>query len=58
MENQRLNFKQIKNSTDFVRGHFSEKELINLTLATIAINSWNRLAISFRETPGTYKVAA
>lgn len=36
------------------RLHFSEKELVDLTLAIIAINGWNRLAISFRTVPGTY----
>lgn len=34
---------------------FSEIELINLTLAVIAINSWNRLCISFRRAPGDYQ---
>lgn len=29
------------------RRHFSEKELVDLTLAIVAINVWNRLAISF-----------
>ncbi len=38
-----------------VRQHFSEKELVDLTLALIAINSWNRLAISFRTPPGSYQ---
>ena len=38
-----------------VRRHFDESELINLTLAINAINSWNRLAISFRSVPGTYQ---
>lgn len=38
-----------------VRQHFSEKELVDLTLATIAINGWNRLAISFRTVPGSYQ---
>ena len=37
------------------RGVFSEKELVDLTLAIIAINGWNRLAISFRSVPGTYQ---
>ncbi len=37
------------------RRHFSEQELVNLTLAVIAINSWNRLAISFRAEPGLYQ---
>ena len=30
---------------------FSEKELANLTLAVIAINAWNRMAIAFRMQP-------
>lgn len=38
-----------------VRNHFSEKELVDLTLAIIAINGWNRLAIPFRSTPGVYQ---
>ena len=37
--------------------HFSEEELVNLTLAVVAINGWNRLAISFRTEPGTYQPA-
>lgn len=40
---------------DQVREHFSEKELVDLTLAVIAINSWNRLSISFRTPPGSYQ---
>ena len=38
-----------------VREHFSEKELADLTLAIIAINSWNRLAIPFRAEVGSYQ---
>lgn len=34
---------------------FGEKELTDLTFAVIAINSWNRLAVSFRTLPGSYK---
>ena len=34
--------------------HFNEKELITLTMAIVAINGWNRLAISFRTVPGSY----
>jgi AhpD family alkylhydroperoxidase len=41
-----------------VRQHFSEEELVNLTLAVVTINGWNRLAISFRSEPGTYQPAA
>jgi AhpD family alkylhydroperoxidase len=33
------------------RNHFSEKELVDLTGAVIAINAWNRAAIAFRATP-------
>jgi alkylhydroperoxidase family enzyme len=35
------------------RGRFSENELVNLTLAIVVINGWNRLAISFRTLPET-----
>ncbi|HOE36709.1 MAG TPA: carboxymuconolactone decarboxylase family protein [Kiritimatiellia bacterium] len=38
-----------------VRAHFSEKETVDLTLAIAAINSWNRLAISFRAEAGSYQ---
>lgn len=41
-----------------VREHLSEKELVDLTLAIITINGWNRLAISFRTVPGTYQPKA
>ena len=33
------------------RRHFSEKELVELTYAIVAINGWNRLAVAFRRTP-------
>ncbi len=36
------------------RQHFNEKELVDLTMAIVAINGWNRLAISFRSQPGSY----
>ncbi|OJZ15700.1 carboxymuconolactone decarboxylase family protein [Sphingobacterium sp. 40-24] len=35
---------------------FSEEELIDLTLAITAINSYNRINISFRTQAGSYKV--
>jgi AhpD family alkylhydroperoxidase len=38
-----------------VREHFSERELVDLTLAVVAINGWNRLAISFRPPVGEYQ---
>ena len=33
------------------REHFSEKELVDLTMAAIAINTWNRASIAFRAMP-------
>ena len=41
-----------------VRQQFSEEELVNLTMAVVAINGWNRLAIAFRTVPGEYQPAA
>ena len=41
-----------------VRKQFSDKEVVDLTMAVIAINGWNRLAISFRTVAGTYQPAA
>lgn len=38
-----------------VRQYFSEEALTNLTLAIVMINSWNRLAIGFRDLPGEYE---
>jgi AhpD family alkylhydroperoxidase len=40
---------------NLAKKHFTEKELVDLTLAVIAINAWNRLAISFRTPAGSYK---
>ena len=40
------------------REWFDEREIVDLTLAIIAINSWNRLAISFRTPPGSYQPRA
>jgi AhpD family alkylhydroperoxidase len=40
-----------------VRLHFTEEELVNLTLAIATINAWNRFAISFRSEPGKYQPA-
>ena len=38
-----------------VRRHFDEKSIVDLTLAIIAINGWNRLAIPFRSEAGSYQ---
>ncbi len=40
-----------------VRIHFSEAELVSLTMAIVAINGWNRLAVGFRMVPGSYQIA-
>ncbi|MEB2343900.1 MAG: carboxymuconolactone decarboxylase family protein [Deltaproteobacteria bacterium] len=37
------------------RAVFTEKELVDLTLAIVAINGWNRLAIAFRAEAGSYR---
>jgi AhpD family alkylhydroperoxidase len=35
-----------------VREHFSEKEIVDLTLAITTINAWNRIAIGLGDFPG------
>jgi hypothetical protein len=40
---------------DNPRDHFSEEELVNLTIAVIATNGWNRLNIAFRPEVGDYR---
>ncbi len=37
------------------REQFNEAELVDLTMRIIAINSWNRLNVSFRTVPGAYQ---
>lgn len=37
------------------RDYFDEHDMMALTFAIVAINGWNRLAISFRTVPGTYR---
>jgi AhpD family alkylhydroperoxidase len=41
-----------------VSAQFDEAELVALTFAVIVINSWNRLAVSFRALPGSYQPRA
>jgi AhpD family alkylhydroperoxidase len=43
---------------DAARAHFDEKGIVDLTLAVIAINVWNRLAVTFRPVVGQYRPAA
>jgi AhpD family alkylhydroperoxidase len=40
-----------------VRRHFSDEEVVNLSMAVVAINSWNRLLTAFRAVPGEYQPA-
>ena len=37
------------------REQFSEKEIADLTWAAVAINGWNRIALSFGNVAGTYQ---
>ena len=36
---------------ELAKSQFSEAELVNLTLAVVTINGWNRFAVSFRAVP-------
>jgi AhpD family alkylhydroperoxidase len=40
---------------DQVRSHFSEKELVDLTIAVVTINAWNRMNVAFRTEAGNYQ---
>jgi len=40
---------------DAARAEFSEAELVDLTMALVAINGWNRLAVAFRSEVGSYQ---
>lgn len=37
-----------------VAAHFTERDLVALTMAIVAINGWNRLAVGFRLPAGDY----
>ncbi len=39
------------------REHFGEKELVDMTMAIVAINGWNRLSVAFKRVAGTYQPA-
>ena len=41
-----------------VKAQFSEDDIVALTFAVVVINSWNRLAVSFRVPAGTYQPRA
>jgi len=40
---------------DAVKSHFSDKEVVNLTMAIGLINAYNRLGVGFRSTPEAVK---
>lgn len=39
---------------DEVRAQFTEAEIVELSLAIVAINGWNRLMVAFRTPPGRH----
>ena len=39
-----------------VKDHFSETEIIDLTMVVTTINTWNRINLAFSSVAGTYKV--
>jgi AhpD family alkylhydroperoxidase len=51
LENQRV----AEDVYQLARQHFSEQELIALTLAVAEINAWNRFAIAFQYSAGNYQ---
>ena len=36
---------------DDLRAHFNEKEIVDLTLVVVTMNAWNRISISFHNSP-------
>jgi AhpD family alkylhydroperoxidase len=40
---------------ELAKKHFSEEELVDLTLAAATTGTWNRVNIAFRTTAGTYQ---
>lgn len=41
-----------------IQQHFTDQEIIDLTLAITTINTWNRINHAFANEPGTYRVGA
>ena len=39
---------------DEVRRHFTDVEIVNLTMVVVTINGWNRIAIAMRHVVGSY----
>ena len=47
---------EIEEAYERVAAHYSKDQTANLVLAICQINSWNRIAITFGNVPGTYKL--
>jgi AhpD family alkylhydroperoxidase len=45
-------------AVDELKSHFSEREIVDLTFAIVAINAWNRLSIALGAEVGSYVVGA
>jgi alkylhydroperoxidase family enzyme len=41
---------------DEVSTQFTEREMVDLTMAVVAINAWNRLAVSLGAEVGSYRI--
>ncbi len=39
-----------------VKNQFADEELVDLTIAIVGINSWNRINLAFPMTPRTYQI--
>jgi AhpD family alkylhydroperoxidase len=50
----RLDHAAIESALDTAEAHFSEDELVQLVWVVAMINTWNRVAIPARSTPGQY----
>jgi len=55
--NTRIHSEGISDDTyDAVSAYFNPEQLVDLTLVITTINSWNRIALSFKPEPGSYNV--
>jgi alkylhydroperoxidase family enzyme len=45
----------IERAYDGMTQHYSKEETANVVLAICQINSWNRIAITFGNVPGSYR---
>lgn len=52
----RVSSHEIEAAYDRIATHFNKEEIANIVLAITQINAWNRIAITFGNEPGSYKV--